>query len=276
MRFLILLLVTTFSAQAFAYLPQPRLILFRTVEKHGSGSYQIESLVEISSPQGSKTFRETWWIENDSTLSVLVKGENPAGTPIEFLISYDSDGKTVFTDRLQKEGTPPEFFEKFWLSRSINNLGRMIIQHKMAPNTLLQRRPAPKNLNEPTYNIESYLKLGRLEGVINWVFSTGENEPGIWIEQDEFVIRKLRFGKNSEVRAIKFSGYARGLEYPKSRVVKWGDNQATLTTVSVSSLNASQFASKVRKAPDSNSRISPLQTYAESNPAVVEFYSRFR
>lgn len=262
------------SSESFAYLPQPRMILYRTSENHGSGYYQVESLVEISSSQGNKSFRETWWIENDSTMSVLVKGENASGAPFETLISYDGNGKATFSDRVQKETLPTEFFEKFWLSRSIDHLGKLLISKQIAPSSILQRRNPPKNLNEPTYHIEPYLKLARVEGLINWEITTGAN-PAIWIEQDQFLIRKIRFEEKSEVRAPKFSAYAKGLRYPKTRVVKWGDNQATLTTVSVSSLNAAQFSSKARKTPDASTGFAPLRTFV-ADPAVLEFYSRFR
>lgn len=274
--FITILLSFSLSSSAWAYLPQPRVILARTAANQGSGAYQIDSLVEISSEKGQHTFRETWIIENENSFLLTVKSEKPGGGTVQFSIRYDGDGKTFFNQKSLSQSLPAEFFEKFWLARSMDSLGRLMIKSKVAPTSVLQRRSPPKSLTEPHYAQEPFLRLGRFDGVINWVFSMGESQPSLWVEQDQFIIRRLRFNDQTEIRASRFSTYAKALHYPKSRVVKWGPHQATLTTTSVSSLPSADATKKVSAANlDASSSLQALEVFS-SQPAIAEFYSRFR
>ena len=73
-------LATLFLIQmAYAYVPPTRMILQRTVENAGDGTYQIEKEVHFSNPD-IPTFRGIWQVENERAmkLTVIPVGVQPA------------------------------------------------------------------------------------------------------------------------------------------------------------------------------------------------------
>ena len=78
---------------------------------------------------------------------------------------------------------------------------------------------------------EPFVRLARSGGTINYAFgsiATGEaahtHPRGLWIEQDQFVLRKIRFHSGAELSAERYSNYSRGLDYPRKRTLQW-ENQ---------------------------------------------------
>ena len=59
------------------------------------------------------------------------------------------------------------------------------------------------------------VSLGRSLGMVNYVFR--KKEQALWIEQDNFVIRKISMGKGAVLTAESYQIYTGGLSFPKKR-----------------------------------------------------------
>lgn len=277
----ILLTFSFFCIPALAAIPSGRMILDRTVENSGNGGYQIEQ--EIQFPNGFETLflKETWMIDSDRNLKVVVNGPKELKAPIRFEILYTSGQKwTGKTGGRMSSKLPDDFFEKAFHMRSLENMIAYLTQEKIVPPNGLERKTLPKKSEEITFEPESFVRLARTGGAVTWAFGNaaaadgGDQPPGLWIEQDQFVIRKLRLPSKAEISADDYSAFAKGLSFPKTRTVRWGDHSLTIKTLQVAS---KKFPSSTFQ-PNSVEG-APAMSGLENLPAralVEEFYSRFR
>ncbi|MES2855881.1 MAG: hypothetical protein V4692_08455, partial [Bdellovibrionota bacterium] len=136
---------------------------------------------------------------------------------------------------------------------------------------------APFNPNSKTPHApEALVRLGRVDGVVAYVFgvpATGdESKPGVWIEQDSFLLRKFRFPTSAEVVASHHVTYDSALKLPKDRRISWDSNVVNVRVLSAKALPAAQaqklLASTTLTANDAKEARLP--------DVAKEFYSRFR
>ena len=146
---------------------------------------------------------------------------------------------------------------------------------KLVPANVLSKKSI-KSSKDADYQPESFIRLSRAGGTIAYAIGTPSPEdqelPGFWIEQDQFVLRKFRLPTKAEVTADKYSSYARGLMYPRTQVIRWGNNQVTVQTISVSSRTKDAFNQFGQKAATKMEALNSLPAAA----TVEEFYKRFR
>ena len=101
----------------------------------------------------------------------------------------------------------------------------------------------------------------------------GKANPEAWIEQDSFVLRRLRFPSEAEIAADRISAYPNGLKFPRERTVTWDNNSVTIRVVSVKAASSVQLDKSLEpNAFSANPRPARLPDVAQ----VREFYSRFR
>lgn len=264
---------------SFAFIPRGMLILQKNIEANGSGLYQIEQEVQFPAAQGSFVLKENWVVENDGTMRLHVTGTKEFKDLIQMHFIY------LGGQRIQLVGgkklvskTSEDFFEKFFHFRSAEHLANTLVALKIAPASIFDRKPI-KNIKELEYQPEPFLRLSRVGGVINYAFGTpsipnsSEIQPGLWIEQDQFVIRKIKFPSNAEVSADNHSLYARGFSFPKKRSVAWDSNTVQIQTLSV--ISKSKQANLFSASNLENSKTEALDGLAV-RPLVEDFYKRFR
>lgn len=258
----LILALTFVCLNAQAYIPATRVILQKTTENSGSTSYKIEKEVRFSSSE-IPTFRETWLIQSERAMKVTVVPVGIQPAP-KLTILYVS-GQKYLLNESQKEVSriPSENAERLFHFQNTDNF----IQYLNNLNIL----------TGVTGNLD-LARLNRSQGVINYgigrVTEAEEHRlsPYLWIEQDRFVVRKLRFDSETELTADQFQTHTRGLYHPNLITVTWGDQKARVNTLSVSrqKLGTSDFQSaKLEDSKDFNT------TFARWN-AVLEFYKRFR
>ena len=99
--------------------------------------------------------------------------------------------------------------------------------------------------------------------------------PGLWIEQDKFLIRKLRFQSGVEVLAKEYGDYSRGLKFPKIRIL---NNKGISIPIRVLKINGLPSNNKVLKKKMSlqSLRSSQTQQMEIKDSLIEEFYTRFR
>ncbi len=270
------------SQLAWAYIPPSRMILGRVSENAGSGIYSIEQEVQI--PLGAEPIylKETWLIENERNLRLTVNGTKDLKDLIHLQFIYVGGQKWQLKNG-RKESTKisEDFVEKYFHFRNAENLIGSLQSLKILPVTLTTRKAAVKKGEEFKYEPESFVRLTRTEGSVSYAFGQPsaveqkELNPGFWVEQDQFIIRKIRFPSQAEVTAENYTPFARGLNLPKLRTIQWNQNTVTIRLLNVSGKVAKSGQLFQPNTLDVPYTIKPLPD-ASAQTLIEEFYSRFR
>lgn len=273
MKLVLSVLVIFASSFAFAYIPRGLLILEKTTDNNGSGAYQIEQEVQFPNNQDVLILKETWLVENENTLRVTVTGTKDLKDQIQFSISYTGGTRSGF-DGGSKITT--DFIERYFHFRKSENFANALIQLKIVPGTFMNKKPV-RTTKEVEHSPENYVRLSRNGGAVTYALGTptpagqSSENPGFWIEQDNFVLKKFRLPSQVEVSADKYSIFSRGLHFPRTRTVQWNSNQVTIQTLSVTGKGKDVFAQTTK--PQTN--LNGLKGQAAQS-LVEEFYKRFR
>lgn len=282
MKILCLLLV---ALQSHAWIPRGMQILNKAVENSGTGIYQIEYEVQI--PVGVETYaiKEKWLIENDGTMKLTATGLRELKDQFQWQALYTGGQKYQLTAQGKlNEPLPVSFIERVFHFRNSDSFANYLVQQQIAPSTIFQgSKRALKALTEVNNQSESFLRLSRTGGTIAFAFGTPslnssvnssvENSPGLWIDQDQFVVRKFRDARQVEIIADQYQTYSRGLIHPKLRTVKWGQQTWNIVTTQVQTKPFSQ----------KDFQVSSLDLVSKNNISqenlktlIQEFYSQLR
>lgn len=276
--FVVLILFCSFSATAA--LPPSRFIASELVKNSGSGVYQVEQDVQFQTAGEPLVLRETWWIEGDNSMRLLVTGTRELKDQFKLQYVYQAGqrfGMTAQGKMVKKLNE--DFIEKYFHVRNTDRFLSLMVSMKLLTPVSLNRK-IPRNVKEIDDRPEPMVRLGRTGGTTDYVFGApspvdGDGSPGFWIEQDSFVLRKFRLPSLVEVSADKFTQSPRGLLFPRARSVRWGANNVQIQTLSVVSKTGLKSDFFQSSGLDGVNRADGIE-----NPAVKaqveEFYSRFR
>lgn len=248
------------------------MVLQKTVENHGSGTYMIEQEVQFQNLNTPFALRETWVIDNDNQMRLLVSGLKEYKDSIRMSFIYSNGIKSFMKNGVKyTQKISDDFFEKYFHFRKAEVFANSLIALKIVPASILV-----KKMQKPAdYQAEPFIRLSRTGGVVNYALGTASQpdaaslSPGLWIEQDQFLIRKIRLPSEVEISAEKHSLYSRGLYFPRRRTVKWADNNVQIQTINVSSKPANlQFNLE-------NTKLDGLESMVNKT-VIEEFYKRFR
>ncbi len=260
------------ASVAWGAIPRASLILQKTAENAGNGVYQIEQEVQFPNGQDTLVLKETWMIENENNMKLLVTGAKELKDQVSFFVQVINGNRTQGSS---SKRITEDFIERYFHIRNPEAFAQVLTQMKLVPPGIMTKKTG-RTSKDFEYQPESFLRLSRTGGVVDYAFggvALQESEPpGFWIEQDEFVLRKFRLPSQVEVTADRYSLYGRGLNFPRTRVVRWGNNQVTIQTISVTARDRSAFAQFNSKAP---ARMEAINSQPASS-VVDEFYKRFR
>lgn len=265
-------ILTCVSSVSFAYIPKGQLILQKMTDNAGSGVYQVDQ--EVQFPNGNETLvlKETWLVDNENNMKVIVTGAKELKDLVAFAVTFQG-GNRVVGGSPKKLGD--DFIERYFHSRNAEALAQHMIQMKMASPQLLVKKPI-RTLKDADNQPENFVRLSRVGGVFAYAFGVPslpeQSAPGMWVEQDQFVLRKIRLPSQAEVSADRYTSYSRGLSFPKTRVVRWDNNQVTIQTISVTAKGREAWASFGLKAP---AKMDGLANQPAAS-LVEDFYKRFR
>lgn len=271
------LLCTAFST-AQAWIPRPVIILQKTSENAGSGIYQIEQEVQFQNGSDILTLKENWLIENDGNMKLHVTSSRDQQNKeaVNFYVQYSGGNRNANTALIPNKKMSDEFLQKYFFIRSSEVWAQTLQRWDIASANSLLKKPGRSGKDSNGAD-EPYLRLSRSGGVTTYAFgqaAAANLTPGLWVEQDQFVLRKLRLNTQTEMTADKFSSYARNLNYPRVQTVRWGNNSVTIQTISVAARTKEQalaFANKV----NSSGKTEGLQGQPAA-ATVEDFYKRFR
>lgn len=269
-------------ALAMAYILPTRTILQKTSDNAGSGIYAIEQEVQFTSGEETTVVKETWLVDSDRTLRLTVSGGKDLQNTFRLQFVYNGGQKWSLTEGTRKsEKLPEEFLEKFLNMRNPEIFANTLAHFKIVPAGIFNKSALPKNSSDIKHTPESWVRFSRTGGVINYALGMASaadqdtGSPGIWIQQDEFVVRKLRLPSQVEMNANNYNNFARNLSYPRSRTIRWGNNTVTIRLISASARPQTAVALFQPSSLDSNLKWEGLNNLATKD-VITEFYTRFR
>lgn len=280
------LLVSFHPTPSLAYIPQSSTIISRTVRNHGKGGYLVEQEVSFHTTNEPLVLRERWWVENGEHMRLTVSGTSAApqkqAEPIRFESLY-SKGQRSALDvnggrELSTSPAPAEFIESFFHERTSASFMQSLLHAHIVPASFVHERIKPTKLEQIRHIPEPQVRLSRVAGVVAWVFGEpspvdGKANPEVWIEQDAFVLRRLRFPSEAELSTDRISNYPNGLKFPRERTLTWDNNTVTIRVLSIKSVQAAQLEKVLE--PSAFAR-SARAAHLPEMTQVREFYSRFR
>ncbi|QDK39452.1 hypothetical protein [Bdellovibrio sp. NC01] len=267
---------------ASAYIMPTRTILQKTSENAGSGIYAIEQEVQFANGEDTLHLKETWLIDSDRTMRLTVTGGKDLQNTFKIQFVYAGGQRHSMIGNSKKaDRISDDFLEKFLNFRSPEVFATSLAHYKMIPTTAFNKKPMPKTAAEIKYEPESWVRYSRTGGVPNYALGIATpvgqdaNNPGIWIEQDQFVVRKVRLPSQVEMTADNYNQFAKGLYYPRARTVRWGNNTVNIRLISVSARPNTAANLFQPSSIDSNLNLSGIEKLPAKD-AVIEFYSRYR
>lgn len=285
-KILTLFVVILSCTPGFSYIPSAKTVLDRVVKRHGSGAYQVEQDVTFSSNlinSENTILRERWIIKDSTTMYLIVMGTREMKGKIFFerlykngrVYYYSSSGKWVSKKRSSN------FIESFFHFRSAEKMARVLKKQEILPASFYLKPQEPETLEEAGYVYEDFSRLSRYGGVVNYNYgrpSTGKSIfSGIWIEQDQFVLRKLRLKSGLEMTADNYSRHARNIYFPKKRHVLFKNHQYGIELIS---LKNRVFGPKTKKTFSRSSFSKDLSFMdlqnLSSKDLILEFYDQLR
>lgn len=259
-----------------------RTIIQKTVENAGSGIFAIEQEVQFANGEETVNLKETWLIDSDRTMRLTVSGGKDLQNTFKLQFLYTGGQKLSLNNGGKRsEKIPDEFLEKFLNFRNPDVFANQLISQKIIPSNAMSKKPLVKVGSDYRHASEPWVRLSRTGGVVTYAFGTpspSEQEngtPGVWIEQDQFVIRKLRLPSQVEMYANNYNQFAKGLQYPKSRTVRWGNHTVTIRLISASARPQTAVNLLQPGSIDTTANWEGLNNLAAKD-VITEFYTRFR
>ncbi len=282
----LLIVAVLITTTAIGYIPKTRMILSRVLKNNGSSIYVVNQEVHFKTESDAIVVKETWTIENGRTLRLTARGGLTESDKWQYNVIYRDGRRFIFEedDKVHNYPQSAEFVEPFFHFRKLDNLIARLIQVKILPQNILMPKQPVYSLKQLTYEPEPFARLSRTSGYIAYALGNATPPgadvalPGVWIEQDSFLLRKLRFKSQAELNANQYQRFARGLKLPKDRTLTWNNHSVFIRTLSAKVMRGG-VATSSRFSPKNMEKLkSKLSSdrRAPAHPLIKEFYARFR
>ena len=279
--FISMILAAAFIAcSAEAYIPNSQFVFNRLTAQHGKGTYLVEDEVTIHEGTENVVIRENWIVVDGGEMRLSAQGDGA------HVFRIMKKGRLYWVDDKGAERSaeiPQSHVMRNIMMRTPNEEKRIFVNWGILPPDVFHDKKLPKDLKDIKVESEPFVRLGRIGGAVALAYgkpspADGQPTPGLWIEQDQFNIRKMRSPDGAEVYLNDYGVYSKGLVFPKTQIINFDNHMATVRVLKVSSIVLSGDYSRqfdlnwLRGRPDTRSAW-PQSTLG---PVVQEFYRRFR
>lgn len=273
---LITLVLLTWTNSTYAYIPSAEFISTRAVRNAGQGLYQLRKEIVFSNQSRSITVTEHWWIQNEGLM--FLKVESPSFT--QFYL-YKNGKRYSFNKEqgLVATNASSGFYMPLFFERNPNEFRETLVKKRIAPAQTFRKRPiikTNKDISSVAQLNEPYIKLSRVKNTVAVLLgfaAQNESKAGIWLEQDRFAIRKIRFEDQSELNVDQIAELSRNLNIPKTYSLNW--NEQTVQ-VELSQGNSISKPSTFFNENEFSKLANQVRSIPEDNSHVIEFYRKFR
>ena len=291
---------------ASAYIPSTNIILEKSIATNLRSGWRIHLRTQLIGDGLENKFEEIWTVANDRSIRVKIRGISKNNTDFHRDFVYQDNrrfrvnesGDLVFLDMTSR------YFERVFHFQSTEKYTNYLIQAKILEKTTEEESEtvATKKENSDTDQVtpeaidplvkfakknDPLARLTRISGVITYALGrpapaqASTPNPGIWIEQDRFHLKKIRFDDRSEVFVDEYKKFGRRW-FPRSRTVKWRNHEILISTVNIEKIVIGP-KTRVFLKPGSLNKILPQKSAektTEEPPLTLsimnEFYQRFR
>ena len=269
------------SQLASAVVPEISTLASRAAEQHGRGVYQIEQEVTFRAGADTHTIKETWVTNGEGEQRVTLEGRGPlkglvSGSAIytNNLRYFVESGASVRTQRMGDDWLEPLFLFRY--SRWFKS--RLVGLH-VGTAEILKERPPLATEGDLKYEPSPFVRLARTGGTVSWAIgavpgSADKGVPTLWMEQDQFVIRKFRGADQATIKADDYAKFEDGLWFPRNRTYSLGNAvNVTAQVVTIRSLGKAA----AQAARFKTSTLSAREAWRPPDvEGLREFYARFR
>ncbi len=305
----VLLFTSVFATvEADAAIPHSKTIAIRLAKNSGRGVYVVEQEVRFAGPEGL-VLKERWLVQNSDVMRLVVQspkasgdtktadfrwdalynnGRRTATTPAAAIIPGANEPGKIVEPAARTTAISGDFFEPFLFHRSSVKYLDAFIRNKILPPSAGRDRPRIANINTYKPTPEVAVRLGRAGGVVAYAFGeptpvdNATAFPGAWIEQDTFLLKKLRLLSQSEMTLSNHTNSGGGLKLARERSIIWKSTDpsateprsVTIKVTSVKNLPEKSLAPQFLQTSISQGEIRAARL--PDAPIVREFYSRFR
>jgi hypothetical protein len=269
-----------FSFNANAYIPSSYFIFDRVTLQHGKGAYLIDQEVVFSEGIERLVAKENWIVLDGGEMRVQAQGDNFR------IIKLLKRGRDYWVDQDSSERgneTSNDYFMGPLLIRNPVDLKRYFIKWGVLPFDVLKERRVPKDVKDIKNETENFVRLGRASGTVTYTYgkpspASGALLPGLWIEQDAFVIRKMRSPDGAEFYGNNYMAFSKNFWFPRSQTYTFNNHSVEVRVTRVQSIELNNDQKRqmdpgwFRNKPD----VSAVWPKSSLAPVVQEFYKRFR
>ncbi len=272
--FLSLQFILFFSSTSLAYVPRANTIIEKMVLNNGSGEYKVVREVTLQAENREIKLREQWVIAYGDKMRLEVTSLDSTN-PLSFAVVFDENQRKTLSSQkaIKNFKKSREFFEPLFHDRSSRSLTRRLIQQGFVPEWIQQTPPPTVADGKTIMTPEPFVRLEPSQGSVNYALGSPTNQlasrsqPTLWIEQDSFLITKMRLGSRAEITNSNYQTFTGGLKLPSEQVISWGNHVAKVKLLAVerNRSTAKEWA------------LNPKGLGAiPSDPLIKEFYTRFR
>lgn len=259
MKILILFtLILTKVHATFAYIPPIDFILTQASSTTGRQIISIDQEVTFKIGDEEAVVVENWLIEGDKNLKVTATGKGLFKGNINLHFLYNQKNKTFVTGKNKNTTSlPSDFFEKYLFIRSTDSFKKYLSELQIAAETV---------------------RLSRADGKVSFAFgAVTENPPSpqIWIDQEDFSVRKIRLPTQSVITLSDVQQITPGLLIAKQQVIEWGGAKATVKIKNISLKTAANLSTFFPQNLDLPSEIN-FSNQTPITQVIDNFYKRFR
>ena len=246
-----------FLSTSWSYVLPTDFLLYKVVQKTGRQLVSIDYEVHFKNDKEQiKTF-ETWFIDGDKNLKVSATGADKYKDSIRISSLYTSKNKIQVSGKVKNnQNIPSDFFQRILFSRNSETLITYLKDQKITFTTKLSRADGRIciALGESSINESSF--------------------PMVWVDQDDFLIRKIRLASGAEVSLSDYIKIADDFWLAKKQTLTWAGSTVTILVKGYATkLNnrTQHFLSQDFNQPSELS-------FVESTPltqVIEDFYKRF-
>ncbi len=256
------LFVFFFVSTTHAFVPKLSTVLGKMASGTGGNkAFILKRTVTLK--EENMVAHETWYVAHADLMKLEVEGTNTDGSPWKFEILYKG-GKRITTSvegKSQSFPLSPEFFEPLLHYRSSRALQSRLLAMQIVPSHSTTEA--------------GYMNLDRYKGGVAYVLGAQDSKntlqpPRLWVEQDSFLIRKLRLGSQVEVEFDSFKDFEEGkIKQAELQTIFWKNATVLLQNTSTQLVDQKKIEGALKIQKESKALL-------PHNTNLKEFYSRFR
>lgn len=260
---------------AVAALLPTKFVFERVVEQNPKQNFVLEQEISFGDLE-PLILKETWQVHSPDLMRLTVV--DTRNQKVILSVLYRNKKRLTNLDgQLQTQELPKEFLQKLFFIPTASEFAQQATKWGVIPNNALANPPPAVRSSQITYKEEPFVRLARSQGTITYAYgpislSAEEKYPGLWVEQDLFQIKKIRFPSKATLTVGEYSNIAPKVFFPKTWSFQWDSKSVKMKLKNTSFKNID--SSKLQSTPLELSRFTDI-SQPELKEQVEEFYSRF-